>query len=156
MSATPTVNGQIIGQAHYATRAVLERLLARTDTSFQQSVALNAIAGNGAAMDRGQLIARMTATLKLDDSTALATIAELTASHLIEHLPDEDNHLLLTDAGRALNRDIRTAVDELTARLYGDLPADDLAAAARVLTLVTARANAELASAQPKSRDERP
>jgi hypothetical protein len=74
MSTTPTVNGQVIGQAHYATRAVLERVLARTGT-------------------------------------------------------------------------IRASVSEITARLYADLPADDLAAAGRVLAVVTERANAELAVA---------
>ena len=37
------------------------------------------------------------------------------------------------------------AIDQITTRLYGDLPADDLATAGRVLTVITARTNAELA-----------
>jgi hypothetical protein len=35
--------------------------------------------------------------------------------------------------------------DQLSERLYGDLPTDDLDTAARVLTTITARAHAELA-----------
>lgn len=145
MSTTPTLNGQVIGQAHAATRAVLERLLASTGITFQQSVALNATADSGGAIDRDQLVGRMVAGLKIDDSAALATIAELTALDLMEALPGNGTRIGLTDAGQALNRQIRAAIGEITTRLYGDLPADDLSTAGRVLTLVTARANAELA-----------
>ena len=37
-------NGQAIGLAHYASRAALERVLARSGTTFEQSVALRAAA----------------------------------------------------------------------------------------------------------------
>lgn len=148
MSTAPTVNGQVIGQAHYATRAVLEVVLARTGTTFHQSVALNATADSGAAIDRDQLIARMTGTLKIDGSTALAAIAELTGSALLETVPGDESGLRLTDAGQALNREIRAAIGEIAARLYRDFSADELATAGRLLTVVTARANAELAGVQ--------
>jgi len=87
----------------------------------------------------------MTGALKIDDSAALAAIAELTASQLMESSPGEDSHVGLTDAGQARYQQIRAAIGEINARLYGDLPADDLATAGRVLTTITARANAELA-----------
>jgi hypothetical protein len=48
-------------------------------------------------------------------------------------------------AGQARYSQIRAAVDEVIARAYEDLPVGDLATAARVLTLVTVRLNAELA-----------
>ncbi|MGW7366953.1 hypothetical protein ACWGI8_26850 [Streptomyces sp. NPDC054841] len=149
MSTTPTVNGQVIGQAHYATRAVLERVLARTGTTFEQSVALNATAtvGEGDAgegVERARLIDRMTGTLKIDEAAVLAVIAELTSAQLLETAAGDDAVLRLTDAGASLNRTIRASVGEITARLYADLPADDLAAAGRVLAVVTERANAEL------------
>jgi DNA-binding MarR family transcriptional regulator len=147
MSTTPPLNGQVIGLAHYATRAVLEHRLARIGTTFLQSVALNVITDSGGTVDRDQLIGRITGALKIDESAALATIAELTASKLLETLPGEETAVRLTDAGQALHRQIRTDVGEITARLYHDLPADDLAAASRVLTVLTARANAELADA---------
>jgi hypothetical protein len=44
-----------------------------------------------------------------------------------------------------LHAQIRGAATEITARLWGDLPADDLDAAGRVLATVLDRANAELA-----------
>ena len=44
MADTPTLNGQDIGQAERATRAVLDALLAETSTSFQSWVTLNVLA----------------------------------------------------------------------------------------------------------------
>ena len=44
---------------------------------------------------------------------------------------------------------IRAALDEVTARLFGGFPTEDLATAGRVLAIVTVRANAELAASQP-------
>ena len=90
----------------------------------------------------------MTSTLKIDNATALATIARLTASTL---LAGADGPITLTDPGRARYDEIRGALDAVTARLYGDLPADDLATAGRVLATVTTRANAELDGAQAPS-----
>lgn len=144
MPNAPTINGQVIGQAHYATRTVLERLLAGTGTTFEQSVALNVAADGGGSVQRNQLVARMTGGLKIDDSAVSATVAELIASGLMEVPPGEESHVRLTDAGQALQRQIRTGIGEVTARLYGDFPAEDLATAGRVLTIVTERANAEL------------
>ncbi|MER5461532.1 hypothetical protein ABT010_12765 [Streptomyces sp. NPDC002668] len=151
MSTTPPLNGQVIGQAHYATRAVLERRVAATGATFHQVVALNATADSGAVMDRDRLVLRMTSTLKIDESVALATIADLTASKLVETLSGDESRIRLTDAGRALQGRISTATAGITERLYGGLPAEDLAAASRVLTAVTARANAELDGAQAPS-----
>lgn len=148
MSTAPTLNGQVIGQAHYATRAVLEGVLARTGITFHQVVALNATADNGGAVERDRLVGRMTGTLKIDESAVLATITELTTAGLLEELPAEAGEgarVGFTGEGRALHGRTAAAVAEITERLYGDLPADDLATAGRLLTLVTARANAELA-----------
>ena len=50
-----------------------------------------------------------------------------------------------TGDGRELHRRISTAITGITRRLWGDLPAEDLATAGRVLAIVTERANAELA-----------
>ncbi|GAA1023410.1 hypothetical protein Aple_089130 [Acrocarpospora pleiomorpha] len=145
MSTTPILNGQVLGQAHYATRAVLERELARIQTSFQQSVALNAVANNGGVVGRAWLLDRMTSTLKIDESAVLETLTELTDAGLAEVLPDERVHV--TKAGQALQHQISDAVADITARLYADIPAEDMAVAGHVLTLVTQRANAELAAA---------
>jgi hypothetical protein len=123
----------------------MQRVLARTGGTFRQWAALNLTAAHGGAIDRDQLASRMTGALKIDDSAALAAIAELTTAQLLQALPG-GSRLGLTGAGQAGYRQLRTAIDELTARLYGDLPADDLATPGRVLSVITARANAELAA----------
>jgi hypothetical protein len=47
---------------------------------------------------------------------------------------------MVTDAGRRLHSRISAAVADITQRLWGDLAAEDLATAARVLSTVLARA----------------
>jgi hypothetical protein len=139
-----TLNGQVIGQAHYATRALLDQVLTRKGIGFEQSLALNATASSdGGGIDREQLITRMTGALKTERSAAAATLTELTDAGLLEALPGGE--LRLTDRGAALNGEIRGAIGELTQRLYGDFPAEELAIAGRVLTALTERANQELA-----------
>lgn len=145
MSAAPTVNSQVIGQAHYATRAVLERLLATTGTSFHQCVALNATADGDGTVEHRWLADRMTATLKIDAAVAESTLFELVSAGLLAELPGDGQRLTLTAAGRELRRTTSAGTAEIAARLYADLPAEDLAAAGRVLSVVTARANALLA-----------
>ena len=53
--------------------------------------------------------------------------------------------MTVTGPARQLHSRIGTAVADITRRLWGDLPAEDLATAGRVLTVITDRANAELA-----------
>ncbi|PCG85198.1 hypothetical protein CIB93_15385 [Streptomyces sp. WZ.A104] len=146
MTSTTHVNGQIIGRAHYATRALLEGLLTTKGTTFHEAVALNAVADRDGEADHAALVERMTGTLKVDAATAGAVLAALTAAGLLRELPGEGARLGLTEAGRELQAGIATGTAELAARLYGDLPAEDLAAAARVLNAVTERANEALAT----------
>jgi len=146
MSSPPPLSTQVIGQTENALGALMNRVLARTGGTFRQWVALNLTAVSGGVIGRGQLVSRMTGALKIDDSAASEAIAELIDSHLMEFMPSEESLVGLTDAGQARYQQIRTAIGEITARLYGDLPADDLAAAGRVLATITARANAELAA----------
>lgn len=145
MATTPTLSTQVIGQAENALGALMNRVLARTGGTFHQWVALNLTAVSGGTIDRDQLVSRMTGALKIDDAAALAAIAELTTSQLLQGLPGERARVGLTDTGQTRYRQIRTAIEEVTARLYGDLPADDLATAGRVLAVITTRANTELA-----------
>ncbi|MER6594531.1 hypothetical protein ABT214_22310 [Micromonospora purpureochromogenes] len=148
MSTTPTLNGQVVGLAHYATRAVLEGELAPTGTSFPQALALNAVANAGGMLDRSRLVDRMTGTLKIDAAAVLATIAELAEAGLVRVLPADEPRVDLTEAGRARQRRIAEISAGIAGRVYADIPAADLAVTARVLTLVTERANAELAAAR--------
>ncbi|MEH1016892.1 hypothetical protein V6U90_27800 [Micromonospora sp. CPCC 206060] len=146
MSSTPALNGQVIGQAHHATRALLERVLDRAGLTFHQSVALNAATG-GDDLDRDGLVDRMSHTLKLDRGLAEQVVTDLTGAGLLTTPTSGAPALRPTAAGRQVQDDIRAAVAGITDRLYGGLPTEDLAAAARVLGTVTERANAELAGA---------
>ncbi len=71
-------------------------------------------------------------------------IAELTAEGLVR---DQGSRIGLTDTGQARHRQVRSDLERTNARLFGDLSADDLATAGRVLSVIRDRANAELAGA---------
>nr|WSW65163.1 hypothetical protein OG461_02565 [Streptomyces sp. NBC_00995] len=145
MTTAPTVNGQVIGQAHYATRAVLEGLLAATGTTFHQSVALNATVDGGGSIERARLVERMTSTLKIDTAVVETLLTGLVTQGLLTEMPGDPAQLAMTAEGSELHRTHRAALFEVTDRLYADLSAEDLATAGRVLAEVTARANAVLA-----------
>jgi hypothetical protein len=102
---------------------------------------------SGGSIDRSAFVSRVAGSLKISDAEAQARIAELATAQLLE-APDVDGSpVRVTDAGRQLHERIRSAVVAITDRMWGDLPAEDLAAAGRVLTTVLERANAELARA---------
>jgi hypothetical protein len=56
----------------------------------------------------------------------------------------DDAQVVVTDEGRELHSRIHAAVSEITDRLWGDLPEEDLTRAAHVLGTVLVRANDEL------------
>jgi hypothetical protein len=148
MTQTPLLNGQDIGQAEHATRAVLERLLARTGTQFLGWVMLNQLAAAGGALPEDDLTGRITHGLKIGEDTVHAAGAELARQGLISRAPAaEGTQVVLTPAGTAGVEQIQDGISQVTQRLYGGLPESDLATAHRVLVTVTERANAELASA---------
>jgi DNA-binding MarR family transcriptional regulator len=139
MTAT-TLNGQIIGQAERSTRAVLDRLLATTGTTFDQWVAIN-LAATTAPAGPDELAAGLTTGLQLDPAAAAAVIRDLAAAGLLSP------QAALTPAGRRRHQEISAGIAAITERLYGGLPADELATAGRVLATVTERARDELRSA---------
>jgi hypothetical protein len=145
MSTTPTFGPPLIGQTEKALNAILDRQLAGTGMTEAQWVTLTLTVAGGSA-DRGQLIGRVVAALKIRDAEADSLIAELAAAQLLQASDDGDaSRVEVTDAGRQLHGRIRAQVGESTERLWGDLPAEDLASAGRVLSTVLGRANAELA-----------
>lgn len=120
-------------------------MLARVGSNFNQSVALRAVSDQGGTLERGRLVGRLTGALKIEESAAEETVEEMTALKL---LTETDAELVsLTEHGREVFEEIRTGGNEIAARLYADIPAEDLATAGRVLTLLTERANAVLAGA---------
>jgi hypothetical protein len=133
-----TLTGQDIGQAHFATRAVLERLLAGAGLGFAGSLVLNLLAA-GPVAER-QVVERIAGGIKVPEGEARAAVAEVVAGGLVVAGPE----LALTPAGAAKQAYVRAGTAEIVDRLYGGLPAEDLATARRVLNTVTERANAEL------------
>jgi DNA-binding MarR family transcriptional regulator len=140
MTTAPALNGQIIGIAHHATRAVLDRLLRSVDMTFEQSVVLNVVASADAPIAPDEVVSRVTHGLKVGAGVVTAAIDGLLAAGLLSI----GDAVALTDVGAERQRSIRAEIEAITARLYGDLPAEELATAGRVLTTVTARANAML------------
>jgi DNA-binding MarR family transcriptional regulator len=146
MTETPILSGQDIGQAHYATRAVLERLLAGTGLEFGAWVTLNLVGGSDPALDESDVLARVVHGLKVDETTARSAVSELVDRGLITRTaPTANPKITLTPAGSARRQQALDGLAQITQRLYGGLPPEDLAAAHRVLSTVTSRANAELA-----------
>ncbi|MCW2976499.1 MAG: hypothetical protein JWM06_1780 [Actinomycetia bacterium] len=145
MTVTQTLNPQILGQAEKAHAALLGRILEGTPNTYHHWVAFNIIVAGDGRIDTDAFVERMTGGLKVDDAAARAVIDELAEGHMIETTSSDAAVLELTDDGRETYRWIRQAVDETIRSLYADISADDLATAGRVLALITARANAELA-----------
>lgn len=145
MSPTPAFGTQIIGQTEKALNAILERQLADTDVTEPQWVTLTIAVMSGGTIDRAQFVSRVVGALKITDAEAQARMDELAAAALLEAVERDGERVIVTAAGSDLHARIRTAVSEITQRLWGDLPAEDLATAGRVLATVLERANAELA-----------
>ena len=142
MTQPAALNGQVIGQAERATRAVLEALLAETETTFTNWVALNLVATHG-AMTVDSLVEQIVIGLRITDAEARVSIDNLVATELMTAA----RTVRLTAGGRGMYQRISDGIADITRRLYHDLPHDDLVVARRVLESLTERARAELANA---------
>jgi hypothetical protein len=136
---TTPLNSQILSQAANATRALLERTLADTGLTYGHWATLRLTVDNP-AIAREHLAGKLVNALKVTPDQASALIADLTTRDLLADQP----HVRLSATGQATYDQLSTEVSTLTAHIYRDLPADDLATAGRLLTTITARANAEL------------
>ena len=142
--AVPGFGTHVIGPTGKALDAVLDRQLAGTGITVPQCVALTlAVLGGPQAVEA--LVERVSGALKVDLWTAHGRIGELAAANLVRTTPD--GAVEPTEPGEAQWHRARAAVDDVTRRLWGDLPEADLATAARVLSTVLTRANAILADA---------
>ncbi|MFD8971220.1 MarR family transcriptional regulator [Streptomyces sp. NPDC059593] len=146
-TTAPSANGRVVALAFFAGRAVLEGVLTRHGITYHQSVTLRAVVTAGGSLGREELVADVNGSLKTDESVVRGVVDELTAAKLLEADPTDTSRLRLTDTGRGLDATTSAESAEISARLYAGIPAEDLAVAGRVLTLVTERANAELAGA---------
>ncbi|PSM45359.1 MarR family transcriptional regulator [Streptomyces dioscori] len=139
----PVANARDLALAHYAARGVLEHVLARHGATFQQQVALRAAITSDTPQTPDDLVTQVQGYLKADPAGIRATLDELLAKHL---LVADGAHLRPTEAGRELLTAVGAETAPVSARIWGGIPAEDLAAAGRVLALVTERANKELST----------
>lgn len=143
-TTTPLLDPRVIALAHYASRALLERVLARHGATFQQSVTLRLVNVADGPVERDHLVDGVVGALKIDAAKAHSVVDELIAAQLLA--PQEPSRVRITDAGRELYERTSAETAPISARVYADIPTEDPAAAGRVLTLITERANAELAA----------
>ncbi|MFE9497495.1 MarR family transcriptional regulator [Streptomyces collinus] len=141
-TTAPAADARLLGLAHYAARGVLEHVLARRGVTFLQQVALRAVATADAPQAPDDVVTQVRGSLKADPVDVRATLDELLAKQL---LAADGAYLRPTDAGRELLAAVGAETAPISARIWGGISAEDLAAAGRVLTLVTDRANVELA-----------
>ena len=147
MSTDPTLTPQIIGQAEKTMNAILFRLLAGPGLTEAQWITLTLTAAGGGAATRGRLVAEVAHALKISQAQAQEHLDSLIAAHLVQEPGDDAGPVRFTTAGTEVFGQIRGATAEVVKRLWSDLPAEDLATAGRVLSIITERANAELAGA---------
>ncbi|MFJ5775557.1 MarR family transcriptional regulator [Streptomyces sp. NPDC093094] len=142
-TSVPALDPRAIALAHYASRAVLERVLARHGITFRQSVTLRLFAVAEGPVGHDAVVAQATASLKVPAAEIRATVGELADRGLVA--PEGDG-LLITDAGRALHTATTAETAPISARIYDGIPEEDLAAAGRALARIRERADAELAA----------
>ncbi|MGW0876115.1 MarR family transcriptional regulator [Streptomyces sp. NPDC002740] len=143
VTTEPVADARALALAHYAARGVLEHVLARHGVTFQQQIALRTALTAEAPQTPDDLVTQVQGLLKADPADIRATLDELLAKQL---LVADGAYLHPTDGGRELMAAVGAETAPVSARVWGGIPAGDLAAAGRVLALVTERANAELAA----------
>jgi len=145
MPAPATLTGQDVGEAEGALTALLNQVLAGTDTGITrpQYIALRVLALRGPAPSPAALHEYLAGQpqVGLDRPQLAELFRSLEARGLVTGGdPDGPGPTRLTHEGAALNATLAEAVAAATGRLYADLDPDDLATAHRVLVEVTGRA----------------
>lgn len=146
MATDTTFTPQVLGETEKALNALLNSQLATAGLTEHQWIALRLAVLGGGAVPRDQFAARLAGALKVSGDEAGTRIDELVAAGILAG--DRGDPVAVADAGRDLHTRIRGYVAEVTERLWGDLPADDLAITARTLTTILTRINAQFPEAR--------
>lgn len=141
----PAFSTQVIGQTEKALNALLDRLLAGTGLTEPQWVTLTLTVVSEGTLPADALAERVAHSLKADQATVHRLLAELTAAGLVR--TTQDGVVEPTEHGKSEWTRVRAAITDVTGRLWGDLPPEDLATAGRVLDTVLSRANTLLSAA---------
>ncbi|GGW46497.1 hypothetical protein GCM10010503_24030 [Streptomyces lucensis JCM 4490] len=143
-TTAPRADSRTIALAHYAARAVLEHVLAPYGVSFLQSVTLRLAVVADGPVERAAVIDGVTGSVKVPEGDARRTLGELTTAGLLA--AEGPSRVRVTDAGRELYDTYSAESAAVSARIYAGITEEERAVAGRVLTLVTERADAELAA----------
>ena len=139
-TATPPVpspvTGANLGVAYFAIRKNLLEVLDDYDLTFEQSLLLNYLSRGDTPRD--DLVATTAGTIKVSTAEVESHLDAAIARGLIA------DGLTLTAEGERLQQQITERSQPLTRTFFADIPAEDLAATARVLATLTERANAAL------------
>ena len=138
-TTAPPVTGANLGVAYFAIRKNLLDVLDDYNLTFEQSLLLNYLRQGDAS--RADLVATTAGNVKVSTAEIESHLDAAIARGLIA------DGLTLTEAGVRLQQEITARTQPLTRTFFADIPAEDLAATARVLATLTERANAALASA---------
>ncbi len=139
---TPTAFGpSLIGQTEKALDAILVRELTGTGLSPAGWVLLKLAGSAGGRLGRQDLIDLANAQAKFDPEKSAVEIESALSLGLLEA---DGGDVSVTPAARELQARVGGTTDAIRARLWGDLPEADLAAAGRVLSTALTRANVEL------------
>jgi hypothetical protein len=133
---------QLIGRTEKTLGALLDRILTDSGLSEAEYVAMR-ICSELIGSQRAEVEAQLAAVFRRGDDHASALLDRLASAEVIDC--DALRPLQLTATGLALRDRIARETDMITERLWGDLPAGDLAVAARVLSTVLRRAALEKA-----------
>jgi hypothetical protein len=128
-------NPQLIGETEKTLNALLRRLLEGTGLTEPQWVTLRVANQLDGTVGNDDLIAAVADRAHFPDADGL--VDDLSDLGLLD-----DGRL--TSAGRELTEALQATIASKTAPIWEGLPADDVAAAARVLNEVVARARAVL------------
>jgi hypothetical protein len=138
MTTEGPVNGQDIGVAARATRAVLDQFLAGAGTEFESWIGLRVLAQAGEPVPRNRLVHQLVANLGHDPASALLLVQRLSARGW--YAAADSDAVTLTAEGAAFYATLVDGVAVITSELYGGIDPADLAAAKRVLVEVAERA----------------
>lgn len=146
MADTVILDGQDIGQAHRATSAIVDVMLAEHGTTFDRWVVSNALATGAFPPERARLVPGLAGALATGPMAVEAMLDQAEAAGLVRIVsaPGVDPgafRVELSAAGWAQHGTLRSAIDHVAEELYSGIPEADLAAAHRVLVEVTWRAN---------------
>jgi hypothetical protein len=144
MSTYPALSPRVIGQAEKTLNAILDRLLAGTGLTEPQWVILTLAVTDGGPAEPGRFTRMVAGALKIGETEAAALVGDMVAAQLLQ-ITGEPPAVTVTGAGRQLHGRISAGTAQVIQRLWDGLPAADLATAARMLVIITERADAELA-----------